>query len=138
MRSGNEWLTLGLRPKTSINKPCMVLLKDKKKEKRKKHLEVKPCLSHAQAELCSKHDPRTGPTIVWAGLKRGTCEAFEHNIYVPLKPEMPTKREVKYRMRIFGSVKSTWLYFSWCCRNLEFFIWTNPLDVFVVFAGSVQ
>lgn len=69
MISSYERLTLGMRPKTSINKPRTVPLKNIKKEKRKKHLEVKPCLSHAQAKLCSKHNPRTGPTAVWAGLK---------------------------------------------------------------------
>lgn len=53
--------------------------KRKRKGKNNKHLEVKPCLSHAQAKLCSKHNARTGPTAVWAGLiKRGTREAFEH------------------------------------------------------------
>lgn len=32
-----------------------------KEKRKKKHLEVKSCLSHTQAQLCSKHNPRTDP-----------------------------------------------------------------------------
>lgn len=52
---------------------------------------------------------------------------------------MPTNREVKYRMKIFGSVKSPWLYriFSGAVITNIFKSrkQTYPLDLYTVFAG---
>lgn len=71
-------------------------------EEREKHLEMKPrlslSLSHTQAQLCSKHNPGSGPTTVWAGLKIknkiNTHEAFEHNNYLSV---WDLKQKVKWK-----------------------------------------
>lgn len=83
----------------SMNKPRTVpqtkTKEGKKERKEKKHLEVKLFLSHAQAKFCSK---------MILGLAYKEARIWT---YVPLQPEMLSKREVKHRMIIFGSAETT-------------------------------
>lgn len=113
-----------MRPKTSINKPRTVPQTHRRKRKalRDEAPSLSLSLSHTQAQLCSKHNPGSGPTTVWAGLKIqnkiNTHEAFELNRYLSV---WDLKQKVKWKKNLWNTCCyiGTLYWYCWSFKSIR-------------------